>query len=129
MTQDDYKLWTGATVNYTDADWSRMVANASSRLASFLCLETLPTDEEGKIPDNLQEVLANFVCGTIKLQGGTAEVSSKHIRNFTINFRNTAADNAFALISDRYGDIIEKYSACGLGFAAEKSKRYCCGRI
>ena len=42
MTQDDYKLWTGRTTNFAEADWERIVANAAGRLASFLCLDVLP---------------------------------------------------------------------------------------
>ena len=129
MTQDDYKLWTGGTTNFAEADWERIVANAAGRLASFLCLDVVPMDEDGELPDDLQEVLAAFICGTLKLQGGTQEVASKHIRNFTISFRSTAARNAFVSIRERFGDVLEKYSQCGLGFAAEKSKRCCCGRF
>lgn len=127
MTQDDYQLWTNTTVNFLTEDWQRILNNASARLASFLCLDELPADEDGKIPDDLQEVLANFICSTLKLRGDNQEVSSKHIRNFTINFRNSAATNAFSAVADKYADVLEAYSECGLGFAVEKSKRYCCG--
>lgn len=127
MTQDDYKLWTGETVNYTKADWQRIVYVASIRLASFLCLDELPADDNGKIPDDLQEALANFICRTLTLQGNSQEVSSKHVRNFTINFKSTAARNAFADIAEVYGDILDQYSKCGLGFAAEHTKGGCCG--
>ena len=127
MTQDDYQLWTNQTASFTDEDWTRIVNNASKRLASFLCLDELPTDDDGKIPDDLQEVLANFICGVLRLRGSSQEVSSKHIRNFTINFRSSEADNAFANIAAKYSDVIDEYSKCGLGFTVEKSKRCCCG--
>ena len=42
MTQDDYKLFTGQTVNYDDTDWGIIVDVAESRLASYLCLEECP---------------------------------------------------------------------------------------
>ncbi len=38
MTQDEFKLYTNQTVNYTDDDWAILVNIAESRLASFLSL-------------------------------------------------------------------------------------------
>lgn len=126
MTQDEYQLYTGMTVNYSTSDWTKLVSIASNRLASFLCLSNgLPTP----LPDDLKMVLANFIAGMIKHQGGAEQVESKHVRNFTINFKTTASTNAFAEIASQYGDIIEQYSNCGIGFAVEHSKGYCCGRI
>lgn len=126
LTQDDYKLWTGETVTFTDVDWSRIVSNALTRLASFLCLEELPV-EDGKLPDDFQEVLANFISGILKARGSSQEVASKRVRNFTISFRSSEVKDAFVDVVSKYGDIVDKYSLCGLGFAVEKSKRYCCG--
>lgn len=127
MTQEDYKLWTGEDAStYTTDQWSRIVANASARLASFLCLDELPTDD-GVLLDDLQELLANFIAAVIEHQGTTGAVESKHVRNFTINFRETTAANAFAEIAAQYGDIIEKWSECDLGISVEKSANHHCG--
>ena len=122
MTQDDYKLWTGATVTYSEADWPRITAVASSRLASFLCLNTLPST----LPDDLGELLANFIYSVLAHQGDDTPIEEKRVRNFTIRFTTSSAANAFAEISKNYYDIIEKYSNCGNGFAVEKSSRSCC---
>lgn len=129
MTQEDYKLWTNSTTGLSEEEFQRVVANASGRLASYLCLSTLPTDEHGRLPDDLQELLANFICSTLNLRGGTENVSSKKIRNFTISFRSSEAENAWAAVAGRFGDIIDKYSQCGLGFACEKTKRCCNGCV
>ena len=131
MTQDDYKLWTGEDASsYTTTQWTKIVTVASNRLASFLCLPNgLPTDQQGKLPADLEQLLANFIAQVIAHQGSTGAVESKHVRNFTINFKTTASTNAFAEIASQYGDIIEQYSNCGIGFAVEHSKGYCCGRI
>lgn len=123
MTQDDYKLWTGETVNYETEDWTRLVAVASGRLASFLCLDALPET----LPDDLEELLANFIAAVLKRQGDHAEVTTKRVRNFTISFGTTSAANAFAKIAGLYADIIEKYSNCGSSFTVERSRRGCCG--
>lgn len=130
MTQDDYKLWTGEDASsYTTQQWTKLVTVASNRLASFLCLpDGLPTDQQGKLPADLEQLLANFIAQVIAHQGSTGAVESKHVRNFTINFRESTAANAFASIADQYGDIIEQYSNCKLGFAVEHSKHYFCER-
>lgn len=128
MTQEDYKLWTGEDASsYTQAQWLRIVANASTRLASFLCLDILPTNDQGKLPDDLQELLANFIAGVLEHHGTTGAVASKHVRNFTISFSKTTAANAFAQIAAQYGDIIEKYTQCDLGIDVEKTSHYFCG--
>lgn len=128
MTQDDYKLWTGEDAStYTNEQWKRIVANASTRLASFLCLEKLPTNDQGQIEDDLQELLANFIAAVLEHQGTTGAVASKHVRNFTISFSKTTAANAFAQIAAQYGDLIEKYSQCDLGIDVEKNSHYFCG--
>lgn len=123
MTQEDYKLWTNAAVTYTKEDWSRIVDAASSRLASFLCLETLPAP----IPDDLAQLLANFICGVIKFQGDFDAIDYKSVRNFTIRFRSDSAVNAFAQIAQHFGDVIDRYSKCDLGFKVEQSTE-CCER-
>lgn len=125
MTQDDYKLWTGLTVNFSEADWERLANVASSRLASFLCLETLPSP----IPDDLQIVLANWMAAVFKFQGDDARVVSKSVRNFTISFSSDSAANAFAQVAANYGDLLDKYSNCDSSIVVEQSKRYCCGRL
>lgn len=129
MTQDEYKLWTGEDASrYTDEQWTKILTVAKLRLASFLCLSELPTDDDGNLPADIEQLLANFIAEVIVHQGNTGEVESKHVRNFTIEFASTTAANAFAKISQQYGDIIERYSNCNLGFAVEGSARYCCGR-
>lgn len=129
MTQDDYKLWTGEDASsYTTTEWTKILTVAKLRLASFLCLSELPTDGQGNLPADLEQLLANFIAEVIVNQGTTGAVESKHVRNFTIEFASTTAANAFAKIAEQYGDIIEHYSNCNLGFAVEGSARYCCGR-
>ncbi len=123
MTQDDYQLWTGETVSYTDAQWKRIVDVAKTRLASFLCLDRWPET----MADDLEMLLANFICAVLRWQGTPeASVSSKSVRNFTISFENDGAVNAFAQVAKNYSDIIEKYSQCDTGMAVERSKIYNC---
>ena len=129
MTQDAYKFWTGEDASsYTTTKWAKLVAVASLRLASFLCLESLPTDEQGNLYSDLEELLANFIAGVIAHQGTAQSIESKHVRNFTINFKSGIAANAFAQIADQYGDIIERYSNCEHGFRVEGNAHYFCGR-
>lgn len=124
MTQEDYKLWTGETVSYSDTDWQRIVNLAKTRLAYLLCLEAWPE----QVADDLEMLLANFICAVLRFEGTPeAGVSSKSVRNFTISFREDSAVNAFAQLGANYSDIIEKYSMCGSGLAVERSKGYCCG--
>lgn len=125
MTQDDYKLWTGETVTFEDEDWERILAVASSRLASFLCLEALPDP----LPDDLAELLANFICAVQKFQGNFDTIESKSVRNFTIHFRSDSAVNAYAQIARQFDDVIGEYSECDTDFKVERSSRCCCGRF
>lgn len=125
MTQDDYRLWTGETVTFDDEDWERILAVASSRLASFLCLEALPNP----LPDDLAELLANFICAVQKFQGNFDTIESKSVRNFTIHFRSDSAVNAYAQIARQFDDVIGKYSNCDTDFKVERSSRCCCGRF
>lgn len=128
LTQDEYKLWTGETVNYSDSDWQKIVAMASMRLASFLCLEALPTDEDGNLPSDLENLLANFISLNKDSQGAAAKVTSKRVRNFSINYSNEGENEGiFARLAKNYGDIIAKYSACTSGLCVEKTARGCCG--
>lgn len=125
MTKDDYKLWTGETVDYSDEDWQRIVDVAKTRLASLLCLDSWPAE----VADDLEMLLANFICAVLRFQGTPeASVSSKSVRNFTISFNSDSAVNAFAQLGNNYSDIIEKYSQCGSGLKVEDSKGYCCGK-
>ena len=127
MTQDDYKLFTGEDASqYSVSDWSRIVAIASSRLASFLCLPNgLPTT----LPDDLKMLLANFIAYILRFEGsGSGEVESKHVRNFTINFKTTTVTNAFAGIAKDYADIVENYSNCSDGFKVESTAYYGCNK-
>ena len=123
MTQDEYKLFTGQTVNYTDDDWGIIVDVAESRLASFLCLEEFPELDESNY--DLAELLANFIAAVFKFQGDSGTIESKSVRNFTINFRSSAT-NAFEQIYKQYEDIIEKYTNCELGVHVERTHRCCC---
>ena len=126
MTQDEYQLFTGSQVSYSEEDWATLVSVASSRLASFLCLsDGLPAE----LADDLKMLLANFLAGMLKHQGGAEAIESKHVRNFTINFKTTASANAFAEIAEQYGDIIEQYSNCENAFVVERTKGYYCGRF
>lgn len=128
MTQDEYKLWTGEDASsYTNDEWTKILTVAKLRLASFLCLSELPTDDDGNLPADLEQLLANFIAEVIAHQGSTGAVESKHVRNFTIEFASTTAANAFAKIAAQYGDIIEAYSNCELGFAVERNAHYFCG--
>ena len=125
MTQDDYKLWTGETISYSETDWQRIVTVAETRLASFLCLDSWPTS----MADDLEMLLANFICAVLRWQGTPeASVSSKSVRNFTISFKDDSAVNAFAQVAKNYSDIVEKYSLCGTGMTVEKSKIYNCAK-
>lgn len=118
LTQADYTLFTGETESFDDEDWERIVNVAGGRLASFLCLETLPTP----LPDDLAMLLANFICAMLKFRGNTEPtVSSKSVRNFTISFTQSDAANVFAQVAGNFGDVIEKYSDCGAGFKVEST--------
>lgn len=46
LSQDDYMLYTDSTVNFTEEDWQKLVNIAASRLAGFLCLNSLGVDSE-----------------------------------------------------------------------------------
>lgn len=129
LTQAEYKLFTKENVTYSEEDWLRIVTVALARLARFLCLEELPVDGSGALPDDFKMLLANFIAGTLRFAGNGTEITSKHIRNFTINFRSSAASNAFTQISAQYPDLVAEYSQCDEGFAVEGKARYCCGRV
>lgn len=123
LTKDDYKLWTGEEITLSDEDWAKVVGVASGRLASLLCLESLPDP----LPDDLSMLLANFICAVLRWQGTPdSAVSSKSVRNFTISFKSDSAVNAFAQVANNYADIIAKYSACGGGFEVERTRRCAC---
>jgi len=123
MKQEDYQLWTGKPVNFSEGDWDKIVSAASARLASFLCLDALPDP----MPDLLTELLANFIAGVMQHQGLDAQVSEKRVRNFTIRFDSSSAADAFSELAQYYSDIIEMYSECGTGLAVERNAGGCCG--
>lgn len=125
LTQEQYTLLTGQTNNCSDESWETLVNIAEMRLASLLCLEELPDTEDGKNQDFLL-LLATFLCTTLKFQGAPDTIESKSVRNFTINFKNSAT-NAFEQIYSQNRDIIEKYDNCGIGIDVEKNARHCCG--
>lgn len=122
LTQDDYKLYTGETVNYPSDDWQKLVSLASSRLAGLLCLNELPDIAEYV---DIALLLANFICLMLESRGKNLRVASKKVRNFTISYNDNNAANAFAELQRNYGDIIEKYSACGTGVSIERDAMRC----
>lgn len=124
LTQDDYRLYTAETSIYSDEDWSKMVSMSAARLAGMLCLEELPTDDDGNLPDDLAMLLANFIYLVLEHRGKDSKVTSKRVRNFTINYSNNSSAGAFSKLEEDYGDIIGKYSQCGNGFVVEKAQRF-----
>lgn len=117
LTQDEYKLFTGESISYSEEYWKRLVSNAQRRLASYLCLPNWPSKAE----DDLLELLANFMCAVFNYQGSNQKVASKTIRNFSISFRQNEASNAFEQLSNLYSDTIARYSKCGSGVSVERS--------
>lgn len=125
LTQDDYRLYTGQSISYTEEEWQKIVKVAGMRLASFLCLEKLP--ELTNDNEDLAMLFANFIAAVLKFQGDGDTTQSKSVRNFTISFKSSGAADAFSQIAGQYGDIIEKYSNCGeIGVAVEKARRCGC---
>lgn len=124
LTQEQYTLYTGLTVGYKSADWAAIVTVAEMRLASFLCLDVLPELDSSN--NDLAMLLANFIAAVLKFQGDGDAVESKHVRNFTINFKSSSAADAFSQIGSQYADIIAKYSKCDLGVRVERSRKHCC---
>lgn len=129
FSQDDYKLYTGVTTDFSDENWSKMVNIADGRLASSLCLDKLPTDEDGNLPNDLAMVLANFIYLMLEHRGSDSKVSSKRVRNFTINYSSDGVTGAFTKLRDNYGDIVDRYSECGSTLSVEHNTRLCCGRF
>lgn len=125
LTQDEYTLFTGQTVNYTAANWTIIVGVAENRLASFLCLDEFPELDSSN--QDLAMLLANFIAAVFTFQGESSTIESKSVRNFTIKFKSSAT-NAFEQIAGQYEDIIEKYSQCGDGIYVERTRRDCCER-
>lgn len=123
LTQDDYNLYTGLKVCYSDTAWQTLTTIAANRLASFLCLEELP--EITADTADLAMLLANFIAAMLRFQGNYDAIDSKSVRNFTIKFKSSAT-NAFGQIYDQYEDIIEKYTACGTEIKVERSERCWC---
>lgn len=118
MTQDEFTLFTGQSVNYSDDDWETLVNVAEARLASFLCLDEFPEEPD----DALVMLLANFMAAVIAHQGDTGEqIESKSVRNFTVRFATEKAANVFAILARNYGDIIDNYSKCGGTLKVERS--------
>lgn len=122
MTQDDFKFLTGMTTTYTPTQWTAITNAAKIRFASFLCLDDFPDP----LPADFEDAFANFIAATIANQGAAGEVESKHVRNFTVNFRKSTAANAFARIAQQYGDVLERYSECALGVDVSEPQPRCC---
>ncbi len=129
LTQDDYNLYTNTATTFSDEDWEKLVSMSAVRLAGLLCLEELPTDADGNLPDGLAMVLANFICLILDRRGNDSRISSKRVRNFTINYDNGSVSGAFSKLTENYGDILDKYSNCGSTLSVEQSTRLCCGRF
>lgn len=127
LTQAQFTLYTGKPMSLDSADWSAIVSVAEVRLASFLCLESFP--ELDNTNADLAMLLANFIAAVLKFRGDGDAVESKRVRNFTINFKSSNASDAFSQIASQYGDIIDKYSECGIGLRVERSKGCPCGRF
>lgn len=125
LTQEQYTLYTGIKVQYHSSDWSTLVSVAEMRLASFLCLDSLPELNDSN--KDLALLLANFIASVIKFMGDGDVATSKHVRNFTINFKSSSAADAFSQVASQYGDIIDKYSDCNSGVRVERSYKPCCG--
>lgn len=126
MTQDDYKLWTGSTASYTEAEWQKIQTAAMKRLARFLCLETLPDP----LPEDLAEMAAYFISAVLGNRQASGEVQRKSVRNFTVEFSKPTAADAFAAIYQQFADVIETYGDCGDAIHVERTVRRCCdGRL
>lgn len=120
MTQEEYQLFTNQATSFSDEAWDTLLSVAEMRLASFLCLESLPNP----MPDDFKMLLANFMAAVLDSRGkGEGRVSSKRVRNFTISFRDSGAVTAFGRVAENYGDLIEKYSACGSSLKVERNAR------
>lgn len=121
----NYMLWTGdAAPQVTDAQWAKITNAAAARLLSFLCMNELPDP----MPDDFEELLANFISAVRIRSGSKGEVETKIVRSFHITFRAKSAANAFAEIYTQFGDVIAKYSLCGSTLNVERNEGYCCGR-
>ncbi len=129
ITQDDYKLYTGETSTLSNEGWSKMSNMAAARLALALCLETLPTDADGNLPEDLAMVLANFIYLMLDHRGSDATITSKRVRNFSINYASSSASGAFSKLEENYGDILGKYSNCGSTIDIEQNTRTGCERF
>ncbi len=126
MTQDDYKLWTGSTASYTNEEWQKIQSAATTRLARFLCLDNFPET----LPDDLAEMLAFFISAVINRRTDSGSVERKTVRNFSVEFRESTAADAFAAIYQQFEDVIEAYSQCGPTITVEGTRRHCCnGRL
>lgn len=123
LTQEDYKLWTGNSVTFSDEEWGKIVSVASTRLASFLCLDVSALPDE----DLFKELLSNFISVMLKHQGLDAQVEEKRVRNFTIRFSSGDAASAFSELAQYYNDVIELYSQCSSGVKVERNSGDCCG--
>jgi len=122
MTQDQFTLFTGVTVSYSDEDWETIIKIATERLALRLCM----TDGWPDDPDaSLLMLLANFLAGVFKYQGAGGTVTSKSVRNFTINFSDNA-DDVWVALYRNYGDLLDLYSECDSSITVESDAIHCC---
>lgn len=86
---------------------------AESRLANLLCVEDLAqfADEQGKLPVDMQLVLAR-VFGTLKEENSIeAGIQSKKVEDFSITYDKT--ESVFAQVVQANNATILKYSKCG----------------
>lgn len=124
LTQQEFSVLTGQTINYGKADWELLEGIAEIRLASLLCLDIFPELDSSNT--DLAMLLANFISAILKYMGADDTIESKSVRNFTINFKSSAT-NAFEQIYSQYSDIIEKYSQCDTIVKVERSSCHGCG--
>lgn len=118
MTQEEYNLFTGESIEMDGEDWAVLLEVAEARLASFLCLEEFPV----KPSNAMKELLANFMCAVLKFRGnGSEKVEEKRVRNFTIRFASDDAPSAYAQVAENYRDLIETLSQCKSALKVECS--------
>lgn len=106
-----------------------MASLAAGRLEGLLCLNGLPKDAEGNLPSDFAMVMANFIYLMLSHRGSDSKVTSKKVRNFSINYGSDSVTGAFAKLRENYGDILDKYSQCGSTLSAECNTRLYCGRL
>lgn len=86
---------------------------AESRLANLLCTEDLAefADEQGKLPVDMQLVLAR-IFGALKSENSVEPgIQSKKVEDFSITY--SESESVFARVAQANNATILKYSKCG----------------